>query len=72
MNELEKQVWKNMEEMGWENAPQNFHLEYFENIIECTKQALSIADISTRLSKSLGECVEGNDYEIVSDRDGSR
>lgn len=41
MTELEKQVWKNMEEMGWENAPEDFHLEYFNNIIECTKQALT-------------------------------
>lgn len=34
-----------MEEMGWQNAPEGFHLEYFENIVECTKQALSIADV---------------------------
>jgi len=31
-----------MEEMGWENAPEDFHLEFYENIIECTKQALTI------------------------------
>lgn len=42
MTELGKQVWKKMEEMGWENAPEGFHLEYYENIIECTKQALTI------------------------------
>jgi hypothetical protein len=41
MTELGKKVWKKMEEMGWENAPQNFHLEYYENIIECTKQSLT-------------------------------
>lgn len=42
MTELGKQVWEKMEEMGWENAPEGFHLEYYENIIECTKQALTI------------------------------
>lgn len=42
MTELGKQVWDKMEEMGWENAPEGFHLEYYENIIECTKQALTI------------------------------
>lgn len=42
MTELGKQVWKKMEEMGWQNAPEDFHLEYYENIIECTKQALTI------------------------------
>ncbi len=31
---------------------------------------LPISDVSARLSASLGECVEGNDYEIVADKDG--
>lgn len=44
MTELGKKVWKKMEEMGWENAPEDFHLEYYENIIECTKKALTIQD----------------------------
>ena len=48
MTELGKQVWKKMEEIGWENAPQDFHLEYYENIIECTKQALTIPDVVGR------------------------
>lgn len=37
-----------MEEMGWENAPEDFHLEYYENIIECTKQALTIPAVVGR------------------------
>lgn len=48
MTELGKQVWKKMEEMGWENAPEGFHLEYYENIIECTKQALTIPAVVGR------------------------
>lgn len=48
MTELGKQVWKKMEEMGWENAPEDFHLEYYENIIECTKQALTIPAVVGR------------------------
>ena len=46
MTELGKQVWKRMEEIGWENAPEDFHLEYYENIIECTKQALTMPAVS--------------------------
>lgn len=49
MTELGKQVWKKMEEMGWENAPEDFHLEYYENIIECTKQALTIHSVGSTL-----------------------
>jgi hypothetical protein len=30
----------------------------------------TIQNVSARLSASLGECVEGNDYEIVADKDG--
>ena len=48
MTELGKQVWKKMEEMGWENAPEDFHLEFYENIIECTKQALTIPAVVGR------------------------
>ena len=48
MTKLGKQVWKKMEEMGWENAPEDFHLEYYENIIECTKQALTIPAVVGR------------------------
>lgn len=51
MTELGKQVWKKMEEMGWENAPEDFHLEYYENIIECTKQALTITVVVGRSEK---------------------
>lgn len=29
-----------------------------------------LSDVSARLSSSLGECVEGNDYEIVAYKDG--
>ncbi len=29
-----------------------------------------LSDVSALLSSSLGECVEGNDYEIVADKDG--
>lgn len=48
MTKLGKKVWKKMEEMGWENAPEDFHLEYYENIIECTKQALTIPAVVGR------------------------
>lgn len=35
---------------------------------EHTKCVLS--KVSARLAASLGECVQGNDYEIVADKDG--
>ena len=56
MTELGKQVWEKMEEMGWENAPEGFHLEYYENIIECTKQVLTIPAVVKSLPTD--ECVE--------------
>ena len=42
MTERGKQVWRELERIGWENAPEGFHLEYFEDIIKATKQALLI------------------------------
>jgi hypothetical protein len=60
-----KKVWKELEKMGWSNEPKDLHFEYYEDIITATKKALGLAHVSVRLSSSLGECVEGNDYEIV-------
>jgi hypothetical protein len=40
-----KKVWKELEKMGWSNQPKDFHLEYFEDIIKATKQALNIPDV---------------------------
>jgi hypothetical protein len=37
---------------------------------EQCKNNVALADVSARLSSSLGECVEDNDYEIVADKDG--
>ena len=34
------------------------------------KNNVALADVSALLSSSLGECVEGNDYEILADKDG--
>ena len=46
MTEQGKKVWKELENMGWSNEPKDFHLEYFEDIIEATKKALTIPDVS--------------------------
>lgn len=43
----------------------NLMAEYSKCITE-----LILNDISMRLSNSLGECVDGNDYEIIADGDG--
>ena len=40
MNKFEKKVWKIMEKIGWENAPEGFHLEYFKDITNATKKAI--------------------------------
>jgi len=63
MTELGKQVWKKMEEMGWENAPEGFHLEYYENIIECTKQALTIPAVVGRSEQLLCCCDNPNGFK---------
>ena len=47
MTEEAKKVWEVMEtEFGWSNQPQDLHLEYFEDIIKATKQALNIPNVS--------------------------
>lgn len=43
MKKETKKVWKEMEKLGWSNKPKDFHLEYFEDIIEATKQAFSLS-----------------------------
>jgi hypothetical protein len=43
---------------------------YLENKNKALTEQCNIANVSARLSSSLGECVEGNDYEIVADKDG--
>jgi len=40
MTAFEKKVWKFMEEIGWENAPEGFHLEYFKDVVNSTKKAI--------------------------------
>ena len=70
MTELGKQVWKRMEEMGWGNAPEDFHLEYYENIIECTKQALTIPAVvgrSEQLKALLEKLLNENMCSVVGD-----
>jgi hypothetical protein len=46
MTEDAKKVWKVMEtDFGWMNQPEDFHLEYFEDIVKATKKALTIPDV---------------------------
>jgi hypothetical protein len=40
MTEFEKKVWELMEEIGWESAPEGFHLEYFKDIVQSTKEII--------------------------------
>ena len=45
-----KKVWKEMENLGWSNIPEGFHLEYFKDIIEATKTALITSQKSDFIS----------------------
>ena len=45
MTEQGKKVWKELKNIGWSNEPKDFHLEYFEDIIEATKKALTLTDV---------------------------
>jgi hypothetical protein len=40
MTQFEKKVWKLMKEIGWGNAPERFHLEYFRDVVNSTKKAI--------------------------------
>lgn len=44
--------------------------ELMEEYHQAKLKLLGISNVSALLSDSLGECVEGNDYEIVADKDG--
>ena len=47
MTEDAKKVWEVMEtDFGWSNQPKDFHLEYFEDIVKATKQALTIPPVA--------------------------
>lgn len=57
MTEQGKKVWKELEKMGWSNEPEDLHLEYFEDIIEATKKALTIpAVVATLPDANKREC----------------
>jgi hypothetical protein len=58
MKKETRKVWKEMEELGWSNEPKDFHLEYFEDIIEATKQAFSLQDIGSSYPAKNTECKE--------------
>jgi len=56
MTEDAKKVWQVMEnDFGWSNQPKDFHLEYFEDIIKATKQALTIP-VVVQQSEQYCEC----------------
>lgn len=72
MTEQGKKVWKELEKMGWSNEPKDFHLEYFEDIIEATKKVLDlgtvssslVADIRNKLGSPKNLCAMLKDREV--------
>ena len=57
MTEQGQKVWKELEKMGWSNKPKDMHLEYFEDIIEATKKALTIPDVVGRSEQLCDEWI---------------
>ncbi len=55
-----KKVWKEMENLGWSNIPERFHLGYFKDIIEATKTALMTSQKSDFISH-VSKCTCIND-----------
>jgi hypothetical protein len=66
MTEQGKKVWKELEDMGWSGIPEDFHLEYFEDIIKATKKALSVINADD-LINSLGVPEIDNEYLLKPD-----
>jgi len=58
-----KKVWQEMEKLGWSNEPKDFHLEYFEDIIESTKQAFSLTDVVGRRNQ-LCDCKHNKQEQV--------
>ena len=50
MTDVEK-VWEEMENLGWSNKPEDFHMEYFEDIIRATKMSLMTSQKSEYMSR---------------------
>ena len=64
MTEDAKKVWKVMEtDFGWENQPKDFHLEYFEDIVKATKQALTIPDVVGQSEQLFCSCENPNGFK---------
>lgn len=68
MTEQGKKVWKELENMGWSNEPKEFHLEYFEDIIEATKKALTIPVVSQAKRDVCPDC---GDYGWIYNEDAT-
>jgi hypothetical protein len=59
MTEDAKKVWEVMETyFGWSNQPKDFHLEYFEDIVKATKQALTIPAVVGRSEQLSNEVLK--------------
>ena len=64
MTEDAKKVWQVMErEFGWSNQPEKFQLEYFEDIIKATKQALTIPVVVGQSEQLVCPNCNGSDIE---------
>ena len=65
MTEEAKKVWEVMEtEFGWSNQPQDLHLEYFEDIIKATKQALNIPYVSNTEGDLCDKCYDTGGFYL--------
>lgn len=53
MSDDAKKVWKVMEKYGWSEPPVEFHLEYFEDIVKATKEALGWTLVEKELPDEL-------------------
>ena len=72
MTDTSKDFIKFLREKNNEFINLSWLLQYYTEFQDSLKegQTLPLGSVSARLSSSLGECVEGNDYEIVADKDG--
>ena len=71
INELIEDCSNAIKALGKDNSPEALGIAQMKVLNALTKaENLAISDVSARLSSSLGLCLDGNDYEIVANKDG--
>ena len=57
MNKENRVIWQKLEKLGWCKEPTGIELDFFEDVIKCTKEAINYTRCCESDSELLCECV---------------